>query len=110
MGQWILVECSHLELSKKWLITFARHRYESVPSEYRSILLMGDFAMAITSVFAALYTWRQYNFYVRVQELTSEGVAPGRAQQLLSYYTQYRTGILVLSFANRLDVIADRAI
>jgi exopolysaccharide biosynthesis polyprenyl glycosylphosphotransferase len=51
------------------------------PSEYRSILLMGDFTMAITSVLAALYTWRQYNIYVRVAELLAQNVPPGRAQQ-----------------------------
>jgi len=37
------------------------------PSEYRSILLLGDFIMAAASVFAALATWRQYNFYVKLQ-------------------------------------------
>lgn len=51
------------------------------PSEYRSILLMGDFVMAIASVFAALYTWRRYNFYVNLQELLAKGVAHGRAVQ-----------------------------
>ncbi len=51
------------------------------PSEYRSILLLGDLAMAITSVFAALATWRQYNFYVELQDLLAKGVAPGRAEQ-----------------------------
>ena len=51
------------------------------PSEYRSILLLGDFAMAIASVFAALYTWRRYNFYVNLDELLARGVAPGRAAQ-----------------------------
>jgi exopolysaccharide biosynthesis polyprenyl glycosylphosphotransferase len=51
------------------------------PSEYRSILIMGDLLMAVVSVFASLYTWRQYNIYVRLQQLLAEGVAPGRAQQ-----------------------------
>jgi exopolysaccharide biosynthesis polyprenyl glycosylphosphotransferase len=51
------------------------------PSEYRSILLLGDFAMAITSVFAALFTWRRYNFYVNLEELLARGIAPGRASQ-----------------------------
>src|ERR1051325_9331782 len=51
------------------------------PSEYRSILLLGDFIMAAASVFAALATWRQYNFYVKLQELLARGVAPGRAEQ-----------------------------
>lgn len=51
------------------------------PSEYRSILLMGDLIMGIISVFASLATWRQYNFYVNLQELLAKGVAPGRAEQ-----------------------------
>ncbi len=51
------------------------------PGEYRSILLMGDFTMAIASVLASLYTWRQYNFYVLLTQLLAEGVAPGRAEQ-----------------------------
>jgi exopolysaccharide biosynthesis polyprenyl glycosylphosphotransferase len=51
------------------------------PTEYRNILFLGDLLMAIVSVFAALYTWRQYNFYVRLQELLASGVPPGRAEQ-----------------------------
>ena len=51
------------------------------PSEYRSILLIGDFAMAIASVFASLATWRQYNFYVRLQDYVAKGVPPGLAEQ-----------------------------
>lgn len=51
------------------------------PSEYRSILVMGDLLMGIISDFAALYVWRQYNFYVILRELLADGVAPGRAEQ-----------------------------
>ena len=51
------------------------------PSEYRSLLLIGDFAMAIASVFAALYTWRRYNFYVNFEELLARGIPPGVAEQ-----------------------------
>jgi exopolysaccharide biosynthesis polyprenyl glycosylphosphotransferase len=51
------------------------------PSEYRSILFMGDFAMAVASVFAALYTWRRYNFYVSYQDYLAKGVPPGLAEQ-----------------------------
>jgi exopolysaccharide biosynthesis polyprenyl glycosylphosphotransferase len=50
------------------------------PTEYRNILFTGDLLMAITSVFAALYTWRQYNFYVRLQELLARDVQPARAR------------------------------
>lgn len=51
------------------------------PSEYRSILIMGDLLMAMVSVFASLYVWRQYNFYVILTGLLAEGIAPGRAEQ-----------------------------
>jgi len=51
------------------------------PSEYRSLLLLGDFTMAIASVLAALYTWRQYNIYVKFMALIADNVPPGRAQQ-----------------------------
>jgi exopolysaccharide biosynthesis polyprenyl glycosylphosphotransferase len=34
------------------------------PSEHRAILFVGDLMMAIASVFAALYTWVEYNRYV----------------------------------------------
>jgi len=51
------------------------------PSEYRSLLLLGDLLMAVVSVFASLYVWRQYNFYVILAGLLADGVAPGRAEQ-----------------------------
>ena len=51
------------------------------PSEYRSILLIGDLFMGLLSVFAALATWRQYNYLVRFNELIQRGVPPGRAGQ-----------------------------
>jgi exopolysaccharide biosynthesis polyprenyl glycosylphosphotransferase len=51
------------------------------PSEYRSILLIGDLIMAIVSVLAALATWRQYNFYVKLQEYLAKDIAPGVAEQ-----------------------------
>ncbi len=51
------------------------------PSEYRSLLLLGDLLMAVVSVFTSLYVWRQYNFYVILAGLLADGVAPGRAEQ-----------------------------
>jgi len=51
------------------------------PSEYRSLLVLGDLLMAVVSVFASLYVWRQYNFYVILAGLLADGVAPGRAEQ-----------------------------
>ena len=50
------------------------------PTEYRNILVSGDLLMAIVSLFGALYTWRQYNYYVRLGELLDRGVAPARAE------------------------------
>ena len=51
------------------------------PGEYRSLLLLGDLLMGVISVLASLYVWRQYNFYVILNELLADGVAPGRAEQ-----------------------------
>ena len=51
------------------------------PSEYRSLLILGDLLMAVVSVFASLYVWRQYTFYVILAGLLADGVAPGRAEQ-----------------------------
>jgi len=51
------------------------------PSEYRSILLIGDFAMGMASVLGSLATWRQYNFYVKLQENLAKGIPPGLAGQ-----------------------------
>ena len=51
------------------------------PSEYRTILLFGDLFMGVVSVFAALFTWRQYNVYVNFQEYLARGLGPGVAEQ-----------------------------
>ncbi len=51
------------------------------PSEYRSILLMGDFAMAIASVFAALAYVETIQFLCGSSGLyLAKGVAPGLGQ------------------------------
>lgn len=50
------------------------------PSEYRSVLWIGDLLMAVASVFTALYTWRQYNYFVRLEELLARGVQRARAE------------------------------
>jgi exopolysaccharide biosynthesis polyprenyl glycosylphosphotransferase len=50
-------------------------------SEYRSILVLGDLLMGIISVFAALYVWRLYNYYVILTDLLARGIPPGRAEQ-----------------------------
>lgn len=51
------------------------------PSEHRTILIVGDLITAVISVFAALYTWRQYNLSVGLADLIGKGVPLGRAQQ-----------------------------
>jgi exopolysaccharide biosynthesis polyprenyl glycosylphosphotransferase len=50
-------------------------------TEYRNILFTGDLLMAIASVFAALYVWRQYNYYGILADLLARGIARGRAEQ-----------------------------
>ena len=50
------------------------------PSEHRAILFIGDLLMSIASVFAALETWRRYNFNVILSELINAGVNVARAQ------------------------------
>ena len=60
------------------------------PSEYRSILLIGDLVMAVASVFAALYTWRQYNYYVLLDSLLARGVPPGRAADQAALFNNIR--------------------
>ncbi|MCI0551441.1 MAG: sugar transferase [Anaerolineae bacterium] len=53
------------------------------PSEHRTILFVGDLITAVASVFAALYTWRQYNLSVRLAELIAADTPPARIQPLL---------------------------
>lgn len=45
------------------------------PSEYRSVLWLGDLLMAIASVFAALFAWEQYNQNISIPRLAAEFVA-----------------------------------
>src|SRR5687768_16113923 len=54
------------------------------PSEHRTILVIGDLITAVVSVFAALFTWRQYNLSVGLANLLAEGIAPGPAQRLVN--------------------------
>lgn len=51
------------------------------PSEHRTILFIGDLLLAVVSVFAALFTWRQYNLSVSLAGLIARGVPLVRAQQ-----------------------------
>jgi exopolysaccharide biosynthesis polyprenyl glycosylphosphotransferase len=55
------------------------------PSEYRAALFIGDLVTAIVSVFAALYTWSQYNLYVfeiLLDQYIEQGLSARAARQL----------------------------
>ncbi|MCC6498963.1 MAG: sugar transferase [Anaerolineales bacterium] len=53
------------------------------PSEHRSLLFIGDLALSLASVFAALYTWREYNFTVQLAALIADGIPPTRAELIV---------------------------
>jgi exopolysaccharide biosynthesis polyprenyl glycosylphosphotransferase len=63
------------------------------PSEYRSILAIGDLVMAIVSLLAALYTWGQYNLYVYeilFDQYIAQGFGPSRARELAEGQTVFQ--------------------
>ena len=49
------------------------------PSEHRALLFAGDLLMSAVSVFAAIYTWREYQRYV----LLADNFKPKVVEQLL---------------------------
>ena len=49
------------------------------PSEHRALLFVGDLLMAVFSVFAAIYTWREYQRYV----LAADGFKQNAVERLL---------------------------
>ena len=49
------------------------------PSEHRGLLFVGDLMMSVTSVFAAIYTWREYQRYI----LLADDLKPKVVEQLL---------------------------
>lgn len=53
------------------------------PSEHRALLFLGDLIMSVASVFAALYTWREYNVTVQYAALIAEGTPPVRAELIV---------------------------
>jgi exopolysaccharide biosynthesis polyprenyl glycosylphosphotransferase len=62
------------------------------PGEYRSILVIGDLLMAVISIFAALFTWSQYNLYrfeVLYQEYIAQGLGPNNARQFAEGQTVF---------------------
>ena len=50
------------------------------PSEHRALLFLGDLITSVASVFAAIYTWREYNFSVQLAAMIADGVPPGQAE------------------------------
>ena len=54
-------------------------RFRLRPSEHRGILFVGDLLMSVASVFAAIYTWREYQRYI----LLAEELKPKVVEQLL---------------------------
>lgn len=62
------------------------------PNEHRAILFVGDLAMAIGSMFLALYAWGQYNLYVYdilYAQYIEQGIGPTRAQVLAEGQTVF---------------------
>ncbi|MEO5888166.1 MAG: sugar transferase [Anaerolineales bacterium] len=62
------------------------------PSEHRTILVVGDLITASISVFAALFTWRQYNLYVNqvlYARYIAEDVIPREARRLADSQTVF---------------------
>jgi len=62
------------------------------PSEYRTILFMGDILMAVSSLFLALYTWDQYTNYVYnllVDQYLVQDFLPVVARELAAGQTAY---------------------
>lgn len=83
MGQWIFVEYANIESNLRMAENIRTTSLRLRPAEHRAILFIGDLIMALGSVFLALYTWRQYNLSVRLDELLAEGVSLGRAIVLM---------------------------
>jgi exopolysaccharide biosynthesis polyprenyl glycosylphosphotransferase len=54
------------------------------PSEHRAILFIGDLLTSVASIFAALYTWRQYSNYTDTLLWLSEGISQNRIDKLLA--------------------------
>jgi len=54
-------------------------RFRLRPSEHRGLLFMGDLLMSVASVFAAIYTWREYQRYI----LLADELKPRVVEQLL---------------------------
>jgi len=60
------------------------------PSEHSTILFIGDLLMGLASIFAAIETWRRYNFYVEVASLIEKGFSRGAAVSLVEEFVSIR--------------------
>ena len=60
------------------------------PSEHSTILFIGDLLMGLASIFAAIETWRRYNFYVEVTSLIEKGFSRGAAVSLVEEFVSIR--------------------
>ncbi len=54
------------------------------PSEHRTILFVGDLLMAVTSVFAAIETWRRFNLSAEIAKQVAKGFSIARAEQIVA--------------------------
>jgi exopolysaccharide biosynthesis polyprenyl glycosylphosphotransferase len=54
------------------------------PSEHGMVLFIGDLLMAITSVFASMYTWRLYSNYTDRLLYLADGLSENRIAKLLA--------------------------
>ncbi|NWG34118.1 MAG: sugar transferase [Chloroflexi bacterium] len=60
------------------------------PNEHQAILFFGDLLMAVASVFAAIETWRRYNYFVEIMELVERGISRGAAERLVAEFVAIR--------------------
>lgn len=62
-------------------------------SEHRTILFLGDLLMGLVSMFAALETWRYYNFSAEVANLVGNGFSVVRAEQLAGEFVMLKVPV-----------------
>lgn len=54
------------------------------PSEHRTILFLGDLLMSVASVYASLYTWREYSDYNKTIRWLADGIPQARIDRILA--------------------------
>jgi len=62
-------------------------------SEHRMILFLGDLLMGLVSMFAALETWKYYNFSAEVANLVRNGFSVVRAEQLAGEFVMLKVPV-----------------